>query len=294
MYILENEFLTVEISLKGAEIKRIFDKNIGKERLWNGNPDFWGRTSPVLFPIVGKVASNKYFINGKEYSLPQHGFARDENFTVTEQTDSMIWFELLSSEKTLTSYPFAFSLRIGYELSHSSVTVKWEVVNNGSSFMPFSIGAHPAFLTNLFDEDELSDSYLHLEKKDKIETYIFDNDSGLVRDEKEVIMPDLKLLPLSKDLFEEYPTLILEDETALTLKSYHHDHGVRLGFADFPYVGIWSPINALGEAAPFVCIEPWFGMADTSDVPGELSQKKGIQLLDAKEKFSTSYRMDFY
>lgn len=293
MFIIENDQLRVEVAPKGAEIKRIYNKETDKEMLWSGDAKFWGRVSPVLFPIVGRVANDVYYVDGKEYSLSQHGFARDEEFALISCSEEKLWLELSSNEASLAKYPYPFSLRIGYELDGSQVTVKWEVENTGESEMAFSIGAHPAFSTKLEGEDALSDYYLHLETNEKVETYLFDSANGLIKDEKEIIMPDLKLIPLSTDLFEEYPTLILEGETGLTLKSYNHDHGVEVKFEGFPYVGIWSPVSSDGEEAPFVCIEPWFGMADTNAAPGELGNKKGIQKLGASKTFEAAYCMIF-
>lgn len=293
MFVLENELLRVEVAEKGAEIKRIYHKETATELLWSGEKSFWGRVSPILFPIVGRVTNDAYFVDGKEYSLSQHGFARDEDFAVASQSDTEIWLELAHSEDSLAKYPFEFMLRIGYVLDGAQVSVKWEVQNQGSATMPFSIGAHPAFNIQLQEGDELSDYYLHLETSEKVETYLFDSENGLIKDEQEIIVPDLKLLPLSKDLFEEYPTVVLEGETAIALKSFNHDYGVEVRFDGFPYVGIWSPINGDGVVAPFVCIEPWFGMADTKPVSGELRDKKGIEELGAGETFAAAYSMTF-
>ena len=112
-------------------------------------------------------------------------------------------------------------------------------------------------------------------------------------EEKEQIIDKLKLLPLSKELFEEYPTLIIENEAAITLGCYNHEREVVVRFDGFPYVGIWSPINALGEIADFVCIEPWYGVADTVGEPQELMSKKGIQVIEPHSMFEVSYSMTF-
>ena len=289
MFTLKNDKLEISINAHGAELVCVVKDDI--DYLWNGNPEFWGRTSPVLFPIVGTVATGKYFVDGKVFQLPQHGFARDMVFDVLSKDDDEIWFSLTSSDETHAMYPFEFELRIGYMLEGNSVTVKWEVVNNGGSVMPFSIGAHPAFMAG----PDLSDYSLQMSDSTGIETYIFDNDRGLIDIDagKDMIAPDLPFLPLSKDLFEEYPTLILEGKSEIMLRSYTHDREVEITFGGFPYVGIWSPINASGEVAPFVCIEPWYGMADTKSEPSELADKKGIQLLESKEQFVASYTMTF-
>lgn len=290
---LKNDKLKIDINTHGAEVKRVYHTGHRLDYLWDSNPRFWVKSSPVLFPIVGRVAQDTYLLNGKQYSLMQHGFARDHEFGVLCQTDTKAWFELKSNAKTLERYPFEFSLKIGYELVDETLEVKWEVVNLSQETMPFSIGAHPAFSTKLGAEDQFSDYYLHLESLEGIQTYVFNAETGLISDEKVEIIERLKLLPLSKALFEEYPTLVLEGETAISLKSYNHEREVTMRFDGFPYVGIWSPINQEGEIADFVCIEPWYGMADTVSEPQELSNKKGIQLLAPGAKFETSYSMTF-
>lgn len=290
---LKNNKLKVDIHNHGAEVKRVYHLGHELDYLWDSNPEFWAKSSPVLFPIVGRVAEDTYLLNGKEYSLTQHGFARDNKFDILCQTDTKVWFELRSNAKTLERYPFEFSLKIGYELVDETLEVKWEVTNLGQETMPFSIGAHPAFSTKLQADDQFSDYYLHLESSDGVQTYVFDSKTGLIFDEKVEIIEKLKLLPLSKELFEEYPTLILEGETAISLKSYHHEREVEMRFDGFPYVGIWSPINQEGRIADFICLEPWYGMADTVSEPQELSNKKGIQLLASGAKFEASYTMTF-
>ena len=286
---LKNDKLEIEVDVHGAELVRVVKDGI--DYLWDGNPDFWGRTSPVLFPIVGAVAEGKYFVDGVEFELPQHGFARDMIFEVISQTKNTLWFKITSTNETRAKYPFDFELRIGYELDNDTVVIKWEVMNHDHVTMPFSIGAHPAFMAR----PEISDYSLQMKDSKGIETYIFDNNRGLVdlAAGKVSIIDNLPFLPLSKDLFEEYPTLILEGESEIMLRSYTHDREVEVAFAGFPYVGIWSPINAAGEVAPFVCIEPWYGMADTNPKPGELAEKKGIQLLESGGEFRTSYRITF-
>lgn len=290
---LKNERLLVEIDPHGAEIKRVYHLDKDLEFMWHGDPEYWGRTAPVLFPIVGRVAKDHYLHHGQTYQLGQHGFARDSAFAIDSQTEKEVWFSLTESDASLAKYPFRFNLKIGYILEGDSLSVKWEVANPNEGELPFSIGAHPAFSTALEPGDELSDYYLHLEHNEGIETYIFDDENGLVTEEKAVIMEGLKLLPLSRDLFEAFPTIVLEGETGLLLKSYNHDHEVGISFKGFPYVGIWSPVVKDKAAAPFVCLEPWFGLADSKAVPQEISAKKGVITLAGGETFDSVYTMTF-
>lgn len=290
---IQNEKLLVEISTLGAEVKRVYHLGHEIDYLWDSNPSFWAKSSPILFPIVGRLAKNQYLYDGKSYSLPQHGFARDLEFELVEQESDTVWFELKANDVTREMYPFDFVLRIGYVLEDETLAVKWQVLNHNEEVMPFSIGAHPAFSTKLTSDDEYSDYYLHFETNEGISTYLFDNETGRVYEEKEQIIDKLKLLPLSKELFEEYPTLIIENEAAITLGCYNHEREVVVRFDGFPYVGIWSPINALGEIADFVCIEPWYGVADTVGEPQELMSKKGIQVIEPHSMFEVSYSMTF-
>lgn len=190
-------------------------------------------------------------------------------------------------------YPFEFSLKIGYELVDETLAVKWEVTNLSEEVMPFSIGAHPAFSTKLQADDQFCDYYLYLESSDGVETYRFDSTTNLITDEKITIIDKLKFLPLNKELFEVYPTLILGGESAISLRSYNHDREVDIHLNGFPYVGIWSPINEEGHIADFICLEPWYGVTDTVNEPQELSSKKGIQLLASGETFEAVYTMTF-
>ena len=144
-YTIENEYLKCEIDLHGAEVKSLIRKSDDREMMWCGDPAYWGRTSPVLFPFVGAVKDKTYRYEGKSYTIGQHGFARDKDFTMESQTETEIWFRLTESEDTLAVYPFRFVLRIGYRLEESTLRVMWEVNNPSEKELWFSIGAHPAF-----------------------------------------------------------------------------------------------------------------------------------------------------
>ncbi len=286
---LQNEQLVVMIDENGAEVKSITATDSGISYLHDGNPAYWGRTSPTLFPIVGSLAEGTYYHNEVAYELSQHGFARDMVHEIVSQTESTVTFSLKSTEETLKKYPFEFELRTTYALTDNEVSVTWDVMNLTDEEMHFSIGAHPAFSTLGEDMDRY---YLHFKDSEGIDTLGFDVKTGRIFEEKETIIEDLKLLPLSDDLFEEYSVLILENESEITLASYEHDHKVTVTFEGFPYVGIWTAFNDK-KSAPFVCIEPWYGIADTVATPQALNVKKGIQTLAPHASFNASYQMKF-
>ena len=147
MKTLQNEYLSIQIAERGAELCSIMCND--KEYLWQADPKFWGRHSPVLFPIVGKVWDDVYTVEGKIYPLSQHGFARDMDFELVSQSATEVTYRLVSTEETLKKYPFPFLLEITYRLTGKMIEVIWKVENIGSSELHFQIGAHPAFVTRI-------------------------------------------------------------------------------------------------------------------------------------------------
>ena len=153
MKTISNEQLTIQVSPHGAELCSIFAN--GKEYLWQADPAFWKRHSPVLFPIVGSIWENEYRNEGIPYTLTQHGFARDMEFTLVSEKENEVHYRLISNEETLQKYPFPFCLEIGYRIQGKQIEVIWKVKNTGDKEMYFQIGAHPAFYWPEVDENSL-------------------------------------------------------------------------------------------------------------------------------------------
>ncbi len=145
VYELKNEKVSILVNSHGAELKSLRRLSTGTEYMWKADPQFWGRTSPVLFPFVGSLKEKEYKTKGEVYPMSQHGFARDMEFELVSQDENEIWFELKSSEETLKKYPYEFILKLGYKLLDEGVEVLWQVENPGQEELPFSIGGHPAF-----------------------------------------------------------------------------------------------------------------------------------------------------
>jgi len=288
MYTLKNNHLRIKINTLGAELVSVINDDY--EYLWQADPKFWNKTSPILFPIVGRLANDAYFIDNERFEMPQHGFARDMDFELLSESQNEIWFRIVDTPETKKMYPFEFELRVGYRLEENRVMVLWEVINNSDVSMPFSIGAHPGFNA----DPELEDYALQMTVNKDISTRFIDNGKFVeLRDDAEKIIEGLPFLPLNKDFFKEYPTLVLEGESEITLRSYYDERAVDVIFEDFPLVGIWSPINSAGDVAPFVCIEPWFGIADISQESGDLRGKFGINVLEPATLFKAQYEMIF-
>ena len=282
---LENEFLCVEIAEMGAEVTRIYDKTEDNEILWEGNPVYWKRHSPVLFPNVGKTYKNRVLINGTQYPTSQHGFARDNVFTCIEAANEKASFMFRSSEETKEVYPFDFELHINYKLNKKELTVEWQVKNCGDETMYFTIGGHPAFRFAKPEETK-ADYVLKIPGKEKLEYVLIDISCGCANvDEVHTLQLSEETYPLSDELFAK-DALVVDNGQIEEAWLCHKDGTPYVGVRSegFPNYGIWSV-----EGAPFVCLEPWMGRCDNVGFNAELSEKPNVNKVEAGEKFIKDY-----
>lgn len=290
---LENDVLEAQISLHGAELKSLKKKEDGTEYMWNADPAYWGRTSPVLFPFVGGVRDKKYRIGDREYPMGQHGFARDREFVLTEQSGATAWFALEDDAASREVYPFRFRLEIGYRLEGQSLHVMWRVRNWDTKEMYFAIGAHPAFFCPLRAGEEQSDYSLCLRTSDGQALSSFVNRvfgaRGLATDRTAVYELESGRLPVSEHLFDG-DALILENGQTQEIALVDPQGRAYLAVHfDSPLVGIWSPPK---KHAPFVCIEPWYGRCDREGFDGELKDREWENRLAPEQVFEAQYRIE--
>lgn len=286
-YELHNEEIAVCIALLGAELKSLKDIKSGREYMWSGDPAFWKRVSPVLFPLVGNYRNKQAVYEGKAYPLSQHGFARDREFTLVSQTDEEAWFALESDETTRKCYPFDFRLELGYRLSGREVEVLWRVKNTGKETMYFSIGGHPAFACPLNEEGNKEGYSFWFDSGEPLETRIIGPD-GLATDDHEEYFLDEGTLPITEELFDQ-DALVVEGGQAheVRLLDPSGDAFVTMQF-DAPLFGLWSPP---GKKAPFICIEPWYGRCDHKDFRGTIEEREWGNMLEEGGEFNASYHI---
>ena len=286
MQTLKNEMLTVEVSEHGAELQSI--RKGSYEYLWQGDPAFWGRRSPVLFPIVGSVWEKCFRVDGKVYEMGQHGFARDMDFALVNASETELWYRLESSDKTLEAYPWPFVLEIGYRLEGNAVEVLWKVTNPGESEMFFQIGAHPAFNYPDYDPETVDRGIVAFDRNENLVRVGFKG-KGCVDPDAIFPMPlsDDGLLHLKSDTFDDVDTLMLQGDQVHKVAFMKPDGSPHLTVSfDAPVVAIWSPPK---RNAPFFCIEPWYGRCDRADFTGEFKDRDWVNALAPGASFAASY-----
>lgn len=269
IYTMENETYRVSVKSVGAELCSFYDKKAEHEYIWEGNPAYWTGTSPLLFPIVGRLRDDIYHLNGKEYTLAKHGFAKKMEFAVEKQTDDELVFLLRDTEETRVSFPFAFELRVRYAFVKDGFVMEFSVKNVNDETMYFSLGAHPAFAIDLGDKVVM----------DECETLdAFKLDENFLRGKAcQPVFADSRALVITSELFEHDALIFdgIKSKGASVIRQ--NGKNVHVAF-DAPCLGIWAK-----PAAPYVCIEPWHGIDDMCDAGHDFTKKERIEVLGAGE-----------
>jgi galactose mutarotase-like enzyme len=288
---LQHNSLLATIQLKGAELCSLQIEGI--EYIWYANPTVWNRHAPILFPIVGRLKNNLYTYRQKNYTLPQHGFARDCHFRLVEHSVDTAILELASDQSTLSNFPFEFLLRVSYAIADSKLRITYLVQNPSSkNDLWFSIGAHPGFNCPLLPATEkFTDYVLDFGDSAMDEVELWKLENGLIAKERGKLISAKGQIALDYSLFKNDALIFSTDQVKrLRLQNIHSGKGVNMDFPDFDWVGVWTK----GPGAPFVCLEPWCGIADTVDHDQELTTKLGINRLNPKGQFSKSFFIHFF
>ena len=291
MIVIENDWLQVGIERFGAELRKVTHKKNALDYMWTGDEAYWGRVSPVLFPIVGRLKEDQYQLDGQTYKMSQHGFLRDVEFDVAKQTSTTVSFVFESLGSFAHVYPYEFKAMIRYRLMEDSLIVQWQLLNVNKEEMYFSIGAHPAFKVPLVEKETIEDFHLNFSPAANKKVMEYELKNSLIHEKGTA--NDLSTIQLTNSLFA-HDALIYSNIDKVTLVSNQSNHGVEVMFQGFLFVGIWSKyMETDGTIAPFVCIEPWYGIADTYAITGNLKEKFGVNKLDAGETFQAEYTLKF-
>lgn len=292
---IENEVLKVEVNAHGAELSSVYDKENQLERVWSADPAVWNRHAPVLFPFVGKVKDKEYTYQGTTYEMKtQHGFARDSVFACVEKTDTAVTYALVSTEETKKVYPFDFNFKVTHALDAENprlLHIIWEVENKGDGDMYFKVGGHPGFMVPVDAEGNGTETYLGFPGKEAFTLSLLNLQSGYATpwDTQELKLED-GYCKVYKELFD-IDTLVMDNnqlEVACICKEDKTPYVtmVAKGFTSF---GIWTK-----DIKKFICLEPWVGRTDNEDAPAELTEKDGIQKLEAGKSGKWEYTVEFH
>ncbi|MBI9059682.1 MAG: aldose 1-epimerase family protein [Labilibaculum sp.] len=284
-YSIQNDQLAITVKETGAELCSIKSISTGQEFMWQADSNIWNAHAPNLFPVIGCLKENGFLHEGKEYPMTKHGFVRNnKEVKLHSKTETSLCFVLKSNESTKQLYPFDFEFYIHYILEGSKLIVKHDVMNTGSNEMLFCLGGHPAFACPLKAEENYTDYYLEFEQKETANTWMIDGE-GLIGKQGELVLNNSNRINLKPDLFAK-DALIFKNlkSSFVVLKSTKSNFNLKFNLSEFPYLGLWAKPNA-----PYVCIEPWIGIADVSDSTREFSSKEEIKSLGSKETFTANY-----
>ncbi len=275
-YKIENELFTAEINDMGAELHSFKSKKTGEEFIWFGKTEIWYGQAPVLFPVIGQLKNDRFVYNGKEYSMPKHGLARKLPFEAVSVEGAKAVFSLKSNEETLKKYPFDFELVITFEIIGSKLVATHTVNNLSAGEMYFSLGAHPGFNCAVGDTIEF-------EKAETVCTERIDHDN-LIIPEKYPLLESENKIEITKEIFEPDALILSGLESKKLVLNKASGQNVEFTFGDCTFLGIWAK-----PGAPYVCLEPWFGVNDGREDYGEISGKRGICRVEKGESFSLTW-----
>lgn len=282
--ILENSRLRLTVDSLGAQMMSLQNLD-GREYLWQGDPRYWCERAPVLFPFVGRLTGNSYRYGGQVYSMGIHGFAAHQDFSCLCPEPNRLVLELTDSRETREQYPFAFCLKIIYELIKDRVQVTYQVENTGTGMLPFGIGGHPGFRVPLEEGEQFDDYILEFTGGCQPDRVGFTPQVFLSGQDQPYSLNEGKYLPLRHDLFDEDAVILKNMSREITLRSRVSPHGVQVSYPDMPYLGLWHVPNT---DAPYLCIEPWSSLPARQNVVEDFACKSDlIQLGPGKTYINT-------
>lgn len=282
LHSIENKNLICTIEANGAEIRSLRNKVTGEEYIWQIDNSIWGSSSPVLFPVIGKVKEGKIVFNNEEYLMPKHGIIRNNNQLIFNKTGiHKCALTLNNSEETLKQYPFKFSFSVEYVLTENRLNMIYHIENRDSVPMHFTCGGHTAYACPLRENTKLSDYVIEFPTRISLKANIL-GETGLLSHHTCQIECNKKELSLSDVLFDNDALIFTNIECDwVRLRRKNEKKGIVVRFTDYPHLALWSK-----PFASYVCIEPWLGLPDGDDESIDLAQKPSYTTIEPESKFS--------
>lgn len=277
------------VDTHGAELVSFQNEN-GKEYIWSGDPAYWTGRNPNLFPVVGNLKNGKVMIEGREYEMGRHGFARNSEFEVAERGADYVVFELCESEETLKRYPYKFSFQVVHRLTENGFSTEYRVKNTGEKVLPYCVGAHTAFNCPMNSGEKFEDYQLVFDEEEEAPTILLSSE-GLFKSGATEPMLSGKVLSLDYGVYARLDTVVFRGLNSNGVSLVHKEtgHGVHMEFEQFPMIAFWTKGSA---KAPYICLEPWHGCAAYENESGDILDKPHVILLQPGETKSLKYTVE--
>ena len=287
IYEIKSGNISAKFDSVGAQMKSL--QKDGKEYIWQGSPEFWDDSAPLLFPVVGRLKDGVLTIDGKDYAMPMHGFARSTDMPVLEQTESSITFLLESDEETKKVYPWEFRFTVTFAIEGETLATRFTIENKDEKKMFFGLGGHPGFHLPMEDGAAYDDYLLKFEKEEPLYSNHIDMVAiEICAEKKDLVLDGGNILPVSRSLFDN-EAMIFEDIKSRYVDLVHKDSGkgVRFAYGNFPILAFWS--TTAPKEGPFICMEPWYGMGYRDNEDSKVENKYGLQILKSAEVFKDEF-----
>ena len=289
MTLIRNEFLEVELNPKGAEIIKIIGLKDQMNYMWKRDPILWASSAPILFPIVGALQNNECRIDGKTYSMTQHGFSRHNVYETNQVSDSCVEFVLTPNEEISKQYPYLFELKVTYTLKENQLECLCTVKNTDDKTIYFQIGGHPAFACPFYENESSNDYYMEFEVNETLDQKIIDVERKGMSLTTRRLFDNEKRFFVRQELFDRDAIVVKDFKSSyVTLKSLNHDKSIRFHMENFNHLGIWTSKHVGGLLA----IEPWVGHTDYVGFTGEFKEKEGVVELGVNDTFSCKFSVE--
>ncbi len=288
---LKNELFEVELNRKGAEIISIVDTQDQLNYMWKRDPQYWGSSAPILFPIVGGLRNGECIIEGQKYSMKNHGFARHTEFDVHVVSDTQVEYTVKSNEEILKEYPYLFELKVTYTLEDNRLKCLCHVENKDNRIIHFQIGGHPAFACPLYDYESSNDYYLEFDENETLNRKVIDMEKKGMSHNLELLFDNERRFFVRQAMFDR-DAVIVENmkSNAVSLKSLNHNKYVKFYMKNFNHLGIWASAHVGG----LIAIEPWVGHTDYIDFEGTFEEKIGVVSLKENECFECEFVIEIH
>lgn len=289
MVILKNDFLEVTLANKGAEIIKIVGLQDNINYMWRRDPIQWANSAPILFPIVGALQNNECRIDGKTYTMTQHGFSRHSEYSDNQISDQEVVFTLVSNEEIAKQYPYLFKLDVTYKLDGNMLICSCKVTNIDNDIIYFQIGGHPAFACPFMENESSNDYYLEFSENETLDQKIIDVERKGMSRVTAPFLDNEKRFFIRQQLFNNDAIVVKDFKSkSISLKSLNHDKSLVFHMEGFNHLGLW----AAKHVGVLIAIEPWVGHSDYVDFDGEFKDKEGIVSLKPNETFECTFKVE--